>query len=184
MGPFAERLLALVLAAGLSGCVSGHVLDAARRREVPARVTAAALDGDDLVVVVETTTVTDLDRPTGRGTTRARVPLAALHATRPVDELPVCFEPAGRPLPGTSLAVVETDATVPAGAVAHVSSEPPATLRLAGANGEVRVLYLAALTRSHYRPWAWALMPMAVGVDAVIVPPLLALAPVVMVLGD
>jgi hypothetical protein len=43
---------------------------------------------------------------------------------------------------------------------------------------------LDTLTRGHYRPWAWAVLPLAVAVDAAIVPPLLLLAPIVMVIGD
>src|SRR5262249_58836768 len=39
-----------LLAALLPGCVSGHLLDAARRRERPIAVTAAAVDGDRLVI--------------------------------------------------------------------------------------------------------------------------------------
>jgi hypothetical protein len=53
-----------------------------------------------------------------------------------------------------------------------------------GLSDEAAVLWLDTLTRRRYRPWAWAVMPLAVAVDAASVPPLLLLAPIVMVLGD
>jgi hypothetical protein len=176
--------VALALGMLLSGCVSGHVLDAARRREVPAGVTAAALAGDDLVVVVDTTTVTDLDRPVGRGTTRARVALAALASGRPIDRFPVRFARVRAPLPQPPLPVVPAAAPSPPGRFARLSTEPPAALLVYGLSDEAAVLWLDTLTRRRYRPWAWAVMPLAVAVDVAIVPPLLLLAPIVMVIGD
>jgi len=45
-------------------------------------------------------------------------------------------------------------------------------------------LYLDGLTRHRYAPWVWALMPLALAADAVVVPPLLLFAPAVVVVGD
>jgi hypothetical protein len=189
MASYAERIgsravAGLVVGGLLSGCLSGHVLDAARRREVPVGVTAAALDGDDLVVDVETTTTTDLGRPTGHGATRGRVAMATLGGVRPVDQLAVRFEPVRGPLPGRPLPVIADPAATPRAPSVQMGTTPLGVLHVHGVGDDERLLYLDALTRHHYRPWAWAVMPFAVVLDAAVVPPLLLLAPIVMVIGD
>jgi hypothetical protein len=62
-----------LLAIGLPGCVTGHLLDAARRREHPIAITAAGLEGDRLLVRY-TAEVTD-DTGDGVGTTEAAAAL-------------------------------------------------------------------------------------------------------------
>lgn len=184
MGSSTERLRALALAVLASGCVSGHLLDAARRREVPAALVAVGLDADDLVVTVRTDTLTDLDRPVGRGLTRARVALADLAREPPIEELPVRFEPADTPPPGRPLLVLASDAITAPYPIVRLSVDESVALSLRTSDADYPPLHLEALTRHRTAPWAWALMPAAVVADAVIVPPLLLLAPSIMVVGD
>src|SRR5262249_32690019 len=70
----------VLLAVALSGCVTGHLLDAARRRERPVDVTRASLAGDRLVVEYAAE-VTD-DEGTRIATTpgAAGLPLSVLRA--------------------------------------------------------------------------------------------------------
>jgi hypothetical protein len=178
-----ERTLVLVVAVLATGCVSGHLLDAARRREAPTALAAVALDGPDLVVMVRTETVTDLGRPVGRGLTRARVPLADLARDLPIEALPVRFERAVPPPPGRPLLVIGADTQAPPPFARLTMYDAPA-LTVRTQDAEYPPLHLDALTRVHYAPWAWAVMPAAVAVDAVIAPPLLLLAPAVMLVGD
>jgi len=164
-----------------SGCVSGHLLDAGRRREVPVALGAARIDGDDVLFTVRTRTVNDLGRPAGSGATSARVPLADLAAARPIDEVRVRFL---RALPSDAeppLPIVRGDD--PRASAVRVEGDPVAiVLRHDGA--ELPPFPLVALTRQRYSPWIWSVMPAAVAVDAVIVPPLLLLAPAIIVMGD
>jgi hypothetical protein len=80
--------------------------------------------------------------------------------------------------------VIDDATPAPRGSFVQVATTPLAVMRVHEAGGEVRLLHLDALTRQHYRPWVWAVMPFAVALDAVTTPPLLLLAPIVMVVGD
>lgn len=176
--------LALAAALAASGCLSGHLLDAARRREVPAAVRAVSLDGDDLVVTVRTTTTTDLGRSVGRGLVRARVALGDLERPQPVDQLPVRFERPQGTLPGRPLLVLPVGAPPWPRPLVRLDQGDPPALRLRTEEREYAALHLDALTRTRYAPWAWALMPAALAVDAVVVPPLLLFAPAIIAVGD
>lgn len=184
MASSTERLLALALVVGATGCFSGHLLDAARRRDLPAALVAVGLDGDDVVVTMRTRTVTDLDRPAGCGMTRARVRLDDLARNLPVEDLPVRFERAGPPHPGRPLLVLTSDAVSAPVPVARLDEGPAPALTIETREATYPPLHLVALTRHRYEPWAWLLMPGALAVDAVTVPPLLFFAPAVIMVGD
>src|SRR5215470_14260708 len=73
--------LGLALATGSSGCLSGHLLDAGRRRERPMAIRAASLDGDRLLVRYTTEVTDDAGTPLGAAEGAAALPLAALRTT-------------------------------------------------------------------------------------------------------
>jgi len=181
-----------LLAAVLPGCVSGHLLDAARRRERPIAVTAAAVDGDRLVVRYTAEVQNDAGDRIGTADGAAAIPLATLRAAQSpaadavspswlspsgsVGAVPVTIERGGHggaTCAGPVLEVVTKDGRD----TALVWRDPP------GAPAYAPVP-LAALTRSRTAPWAWPLMPPMLAVDAVLTPVLVILAPSVMVLGE
>src|SRR5262245_46827364 len=74
-----RRAVALaVLVATLPGCVTGHLFDAARRRERPLAITAARLDGDRLLVRYTAQITDDAGEKLGTTEAAAAIPLAAL----------------------------------------------------------------------------------------------------------
>src|SRR5215468_7788456 len=189
-----RRPAALALLAVLPGCVSGHLLDAARRRERPIAVTAAAVDGDQLVVRYTAEVQNDAGDRLGTTNGAAAIPLATLRAATspPADAVspswlspsrsgsgvPVTIERAGRDGGGPTcggpvLEVVAKDGRDTALVWRDAPGAPP--------HAPVPV---AALTRSRTAPWAWPLMPPMLAVDAVLTPVLIVLAPSVMVLGE
>lgn len=180
----APRRAALVLAFLATGCLSGHLLDAARRREVPTAVAAVSLDHADLVVTVRTATVTDLDRPVGEGVARARIALADVARAVPVESLRVRWQPAIDPAGGRPLLVLADDTVTAPPPVARLARTGPPALLLRTDARPYPPLYLEALVRRRYAPWVWAVMPAAVVADAIIVPPLLLFAPAVITVGD
>ena len=189
------RLAALaLLSAVLPGCVSGHLLDAARRRERPIAVTGAAVDGDRLVVRYTAEVQNDAGDRLGTADGAAAIPLATLRATQsPAADavapswlspsrsgigVPVTIERdghggAGATCAGPVLEVIAKDGRD----TALVWRDPPGAPPYAP-------VPLAALTRSRTAPWAWPLMPPMLAVDAVLTPVLVILAPSVMVLGE
>jgi hypothetical protein len=183
-----------LLAAVLPGCVTGHLLDAARRRERPVAVTAAAIDGDRLVVRYTAEVQADDGERLGTADGVAAIPLATLRAAEspPADAVspswpsswrsgggvPVAIERAGRgggeaTCAGPTLEVLEADGHDTALVWHDGAGAPP--------NAPVP---LAALTRMRTAPWAWPLMPPMLAVDAVLTPVLVFLAPAVMVMGE
>jgi hypothetical protein len=188
--PVALALLATVL----PGCVSGHLLDAARRRERPVAVTAAAVDGDRLVVRYTAEVQNDAGDRLGTVDGAAAIPLATLRvaespaadavspswlsASRSSVGVPVTIERAGHGGAGATCAgpvleVVTKDGRDAALVWRDLPGAPP-----------YAPVPLAALTRSRTAPWAWPLMPPMLAVDAVLTPVLVILAPSVMVLGE
>jgi hypothetical protein len=185
MASSTERAVALALALTSAGCLSGHLLDAARRREVPVALATVALDDGDLVLTMRTRTLTDLGHPVGRGMTRARVALATLASARSTDDLHVRFESAdGPPSGGRPLLVLASPNAVAPAPLARLVPTGPSALVLETRDATYPPLYLDGLTRCRYAPWVWAAMPLALAADAVVVPPLLLFAPAVVAVGD
>jgi hypothetical protein len=187
--------LALVLlAAVLPGCVTGHLMDAARRRERPIRVTAAAVDGERLVVRYTAEVRDDEGEPLGTADDAAAIPLATMRSTespladrvspswrspwRAVGGVPIAVERApgagsGPTCAGPLLEVVEKD------------GHDTALVWRDGPGGPPHApVPLAALTRTRTALWAWPLMPPLLAVDTVLTPVLVFFAPAVMVIGE
>lgn len=68
----------------MPGCFTGHLLDAARRREHPLAVHAAWVEGDRLVLAWGAELRTDLGAPLGGIARAGAVPLSALAGDTPV----------------------------------------------------------------------------------------------------
>lgn len=190
-----RRPLALaLLAAVLPGCVTGHLMDAARRRERPIRVTAAAVDGERLVVRYTAEVRDDDGDPLGTTDGAAAIPLTTMRSAespladrvspswpspwRAVGGVPIAVERApgagsGPTCAGPLLEVVEKDGHDTALVWRDAPGAPP--------NAPVP---LAALTRTRTAPWAWPLMLPLLAVDAVLTPVLVVFAPAVMAIGE
>jgi len=174
-----------------SGCVSGHVWQAARRWERVESYREARVVGDRLLVRYTAAVTTDEALPMGERSVWAEIPLDELRAAPPVERFRV------RRLddaPGAGGAPVAIRSGPPdAGDAACALARP--TLCVTGAGGaEGFVLvdeagpyppfHSAALTRTTTAPWVYPLLPVTFAVDSVMVPGLLLLAPMWIVAGD
>ena len=191
MGSSTRRLAALALLAfGAQACFTGHLLDAARRREQPIAYHDAYLDGDRLLLGYTALVTDDTGRPLARTERRAAIALADLRRGNvPVDAFPAERLGDDAPLGGRPVAL-------------HVgpicAAAPPPLLEIEeGPDGrhvrfvlhetwkaEYAPFFSAALTRTRTAPWAYPLLPLGLAVDAVTNPVLLFFAPAVIVVGD
>jgi hypothetical protein len=182
-----------LLAIGLPGCVTGHLLDAARRREHPVAITAAGLEGDRLLVRY-TAEVTD-DTGDGVGTTEAAaaLPLSQLRtpASPAADALAPDWIAPARVARGEPVVVARGTASrgdACAGRTLEVIEKDGRDVALVwrdgGATPPWAPVPIAALTRQRTAPWVWPLMPPAVAVDGVVGPILLFFVPAVMVVSE
>ncbi len=182
-----------VLVATLPGCVTGHLLDAARRRERPLAITAAGLDGDRLLVRYTAEITNDAGRSVGTTESAAAIPLSALRVPAPpaADAVSRAWvaptEVArGQPVIVARGATSTTDTC--AGASLEVvpgdGRDVALVWRDGGATPPWAPVPTAALTRLRIAPWVWPLLPATVAADIVVAPGLLFLAPTVMVLGE
>lgn len=185
-----ERLVAaLVLAVTASGCFSGHLLDAARRREHVLQVREAWLGDDVLVLRYAAVDANDAGRPVARREQWAAIPLADVRdGTRPVDTLDVTWLDAAdaRRRAGRPVAVVRTsDVGAPSvEAIARDGRDVAIVLRETNDTPPAPPLDVRAFTRVHVQPWVWPLVPLTLAVDSVCTPALLIFAPAVIGLGD
>jgi hypothetical protein len=187
-----RRLGALaMLAVALPGCVTGHLLDAARRRERPLTITGATLDGDRVVVQYTAEITDDAGTRVGMTPAAAAIPLRVLRA--PVSPRADELVPGSGTVNavGTPVHVVRgapADGPLCAGPLLEVVSEDGRDSALVWHDGPTgppgAPVPTAGLTRMRTAPWAWALAPAGLAVDAVLVPVLVFFAPAVMVLGE
>jgi hypothetical protein len=164
-----------VLATALSGCVTGHVLEAGRRWERPATFEAGSVDGDRLVVRYVAQVSDDAGTQIGVRRRRAEVALPAASGPVPAaEDVRVAFVPDEGPLPGAParLAIRDVAGGGPPLLVVGDDARPPAQLP---AN---------AFTTSRVALWVYPLVPLGLVVDAPIVPLLLFFAPAPIVIGD
>jgi len=177
----------------LPGCVTGHLLDAARRRERPIAITAAGLDGDRLLVRYTAEITNDTGRRVGTTESAAAIPLSALRVPAP---------PAADAVSRAWIAPTEVARGQPVivarGAASTTDTCAAASLEVLPGDGrDVALVWrdegtispwapvsTAALTRLRIAPWVWPLLPASVAADVVSGPLLLFLAPTVMVLGE
>ena len=182
-----------VLVAMLPGCVTGHLLDAARRRERPIAITAAGLDGDRLLVRYAAEITNDTGRRVGTTESAAAIPLSALRVPAP---------PAADAVSHAWIAPTEVARGQPVivarGVASTTDTCAAASLEVVPGDGrDVALVWrdegtispwapvsTAALTRLRIAPWVWPLLPASVAADVVSGPLLLFLAPTVMVLGE
>jgi hypothetical protein len=190
MASSTERLgAAVVLAAVASGCFSGHLLDAARRREHVLRVQEAYVGDDALVLRYAAVDANDAGRPVARREQWAAIPLADVRAAgRPVDTLDVTWLDAAsaRRRAGRPVAIVRTpDAGAPSlEAVTSDGRDVALILHESPDAAPSPPLDTRAFTRIHVQPWVWPLLPFTFAVDSVGTPALLLFAPAVISLGD
>lgn len=185
-----ERLVAgVVLAAVASGCFSGHLLDAARRRERMLHVQEAFVGDDELVLRYAAVDANDAGRVVDRREQWVAIPLADMRtAGRPVDTLDVTWLDAtsARRRSGRPVAIVRTpDPGAPSlEAVTADGRDVALVLHETRGVSPAPPLDTRAFTRIHVRPWVWPLLPFTFAVDAVGTPVLLLFAPAVIALGD
>jgi hypothetical protein len=182
-----------VLVAVLPGCMTGHLLDAARRRERPVVVTGAGLDGDRLLVRYTAEVSDDAGRVLGTTESAAAVPLVALRAPVSPDADAVAVTPIAPARVAQAQLVrlargTNGGADVCAGPSLDVTEADGRDVGLIwrDASGEAAgaPLPTAALTQVRIAPWVWPLVPATLAVDAVGTPLLLFFAPAVMVIGE
>lgn len=183
----AAALAALTLVA--PGCVTGHLLDAARRRERPVEIEAASLDGERLVLAYAAQASDDRGHPLFRAERRAAVPLGQLRdGSRPTDAYTIAWLPAEGPLPGRALPVVRPGELPPAPtfvAIAAAGEAGAPVVHLRGADDVAAAGFpAAALTRRTTAPWSYALLPLTVAFDAATLPPLAVLGLPLLAFGD
>src|SRR5437870_4429123 len=100
MGCSARLVLALALGVGAQGCITGHLLDAARRIERPVAFEDAILAGDHLLLRYTALVTDDLGEPLARRECGAAIALADLRRNPPVEGFPVQRLADGAPLDG------------------------------------------------------------------------------------
>ena len=170
------RLLAV--AVGASGCLTGHLLDVARRVEQPQSFQSATVAGDLLVVRYRALVTDDLGTPLGTTDRTASIDLTPLRGCSCVtaDALTVSWSSAPQP---TASPPGDAPQTRP---VRIDRSADGSMLLLVG--GDVPPIPANAFTRLDHAPWVWPLVPFAAAADVVVVPPLVVFAPAVITMGD
>lgn len=194
MASCAERAgLVALLAIALPGCVTGHLLDAARRRERPVAITGAALDGDGVVLRYDAEVTDDAGVPIGARTAAVAVPLETFRTATALaaEAVPWRRVAAGRSPAGRSVPLIrgpDAPGTRPDGPALHVQAEDGRDTALvwrdapgAAPGGAVPT---AAFTRIDTAPWVWPLLPGGLAIDVVVTPILVFFAPAVMVVGE
>lgn len=184
MGRSTSALAALAL--GASGCVTGHLLDAARLREHPIEVQAAAV-GEDRLWLAYTAVVTD---PVGaERERRERCSAVSLETLRrdeaPVETVRVVPLADDAPLGGRPVPIVAgAEGAEESLSVVEPDDGAPLLLVLRDGGRTYAPLYGNALARSWIAPWVYPLLPLGLAVDAVGVPVLVLFAPLVIAIGD
>jgi len=184
------RLVVALLALGIQGCLTGHLLDAARRREQPVAYREAFVDGDRLLLGYTALVTDDLGAPLAHRERRAALALADLRrGDRTVDAFLVVRLPDDAPLRGQPVALRAADAGGRDGspflAIERGAGDRPVLFVLhAPGDGPYQPFYSAALTRTRTAVWVYPLLPLSLAVDVATDPVLLFFAPAVMVLGD
>ena len=181
MGCSVSRLVALALGLGAQGCITGHLLDAARRIERPVAFEDAVLTDERLVLRCTALVTNDLGEPLVRRECRAAITLADLRRSPPVEDYPVQRLADGARVEGRRVVL---RAPVPAGPFLDIDSGDEQFILHTGEDGTYPAFHSAALARTRTAPWAYPLLPLTVAFDAATDPVLLFFAPMVIVLGD
>jgi hypothetical protein len=168
--------VAVVLAAVTTGCVTGHLFEAARRWERVRVFEQASLDGDRLVVRYLAQVTDDAGTLLDERRRRAVVALGPLRGSQVSveDVLVVQVRDVGA-LPGRGVSIV----TIP-----PPDGGGPASLVVHDERGTFAPIPANAFTTTSTAGWVYPLAPLALGVDATSLPVLLFFAPAPMVIGD
>jgi hypothetical protein len=176
MGCSTRIAVSVVLVVATTGCVTGHLFEAARRWERARAFEQASVDGDRLIVRYLTEVTDDAGTPLGERWRRAVVALGPLRRA-PVVAEDVRVErirDAGA-LPGRRVSIVTAPLPRGGGPVSLVVDD--GALAVAPIPGN-------AFTTVSTAGWAYPLLPVALCVDATSLPVLLLFAPGAMVIGD
>src|SRR6266852_3302951 len=186
MGFSTSRLVApLLLTLGAQGCLTGHLLDAARRREQPVAFHQAFVDGDRLLLAYTALVTDDLGEPLARRERRAALALADLRrGDLAADAFPVARLADDAPLGGQPTALGaggdRRDRSSPFLEIEEAPSGRPLRFVLhEPRGGPYAPFYSAALTRTRTSAWVYPLLPLALAIDAATDPVLLFFAPAV-----
>jgi hypothetical protein len=193
MGGFTRRgkawaALALVTL-GNEGCVTGHLFDAALRREQPVSYHDALVDGDRLTLGYAALVTNDSGKGLARKERRAALSLTALRRhDLPVEAFPVEHLADDSPLTGRRLALATEDGRGGGPAYLEIETAPDGretrfVLHDSDA-GPYAPFYSVALTRTSTAPWVYPLLPLGAAVDLATFPILLVFFPVVLLIGD
>jgi len=169
--------------------VTGHLLDAALRREQPFSYDNAVIAGDRLTLGYTALVTNDAGKVLARRQRRAAISLAALRRTDlPVELVPVEHLADDAPLAGRRLAIEAGDPggdlpsyleveTASDGRQVHFLLHDPE-------GGPYAPFYSSALTRTSTAPWVYPLLPLGAAVDLAIFPILVTFFPVFLLVGD
>ena len=181
----AATLLALAL--GLSGCLSGHALEIALRRELLHTYREACLAGDRVLVRYGATVTDDAGAPRGDVERWVAVDLAELRRPSPLPVDTVRVTPLAAAAPcaaGTPLPIVGAGAPDTPALLIVPQGEGPGALALRDGDGVHAPVYAGAFTRVRTAPWVYPALLVTVPIDAATTPLLLMTAPTVMSVGD
>jgi hypothetical protein len=191
MGGFTRRrawaALALLTLAS-EGCVTGHLFDAALRREQPLAYHDALVDGDRLMVGYTALVTNDAGRVVGRKERRAAISLTALRRNDlPVEAFPVEHLADDAPLTGRRLAIGAEDGEGGAPGYLGIETAPDGRqVRFVlrdSAGGPYAPFYSTALTQTSTAPWVYPLLPLGLAVDLATFPILVVFFPVMLLIG-
>ena len=171
------------------GCVTGHLFDAALRREQPLSYHDALVDGDRLTLGYTALVTNDAGRVVARKERRVALSLTALHRQDlPVEAFPVEHLADDAPLTGRRLAIgaedgegglpgyLETEAAPDGREISFVLHD--------SSSGPYAPFYSSALTRTSTAPWVYPLLPLGVVIDLATFPILLVFFPVMLLIGS
>lgn len=178
-----------VMMLGSEGCVTGHLLDAALRREQPFSYHSAAIDADRLTLGYTALITNDAGKALARKERRAAIPLPALRRTDlPVEAFPVEQLADDAPLAGRQLAIETRDPSGDPSSYLEVETAPDGRQKHFvlhdAAGGPYAPFYSNALTRTSTAPWVYPLLPLGAAVDLATFPILVTFFPVLLLVGD
>ena len=189
--------LALYLALGLAvmsaGCVTGHVLESARRHEEVVEFKSACQDENYLYLRYRTRKETEFGKVVSRHDREAAIRLETLRnsAGQPVDEIMVTRKVLDsgvwercREVALTRVAADPTSAGGEKNELALVPSEPDRWLVELDPQAPPVVLPKGAFTHRSTAPWAWFVVPPALVSDAIVSPVLVVIGVPVFSFGD
>jgi len=175
MGCSTRIAVGVALAVATTGCVTGHLFEAARRWERARSFEQASVDGDRLIVRYLAEVTDDAGEALGERRRQAMVALGRLRGSRIVaEEVPVERVREGGALPGRRVPIV-TAPPQDGGPVSLVVDDEALGVGPIPGN---------AFTTVSTGWWAYPLLPVALAVDATSLPVLLFFAPGAMVIGD